>query len=305
MALPFILYSITGHFLLQLLAVSLYGVGGGIVEGQASALLSDNHPGSERSILNISQTFFCIGASIGPFLIVIAHRINDAVQSSTILWLGSFATLLIFFGFIYLSLNDKKINEIRGMGTISFMRDKQWRLMCISIFLYVSVEMGTAGWLAKYGYEYLYLPVSLAPLLITAYWGGHGVSRFLVGMFSSNISNNKLLTISYILAFIFQVLSFSTAKHYVTMMFIFFLGFSMGCIWPTLVSMAGAQFKESSGAAVGFLIAAGAFGVPFIQQIMGFLSNPVILGLRFSLLSLSIFSFINIIILSTIISKRS
>ena len=74
------------------------------------------------------------------------------------------------------------------------------------------------------------------------------------------------------------------------------IGVSMGVVWPTLVAMAGARFKDSSGTAVGILVAAGGLSISLVQLLIGFLSRPEILGLRFALLSMSIFTLIALVV---------
>jgi nitrate/nitrite transporter NarK len=75
------------------------------------------------------------------------------------------------------------------------------------------------------------------------------------------------------------------------------MGLGMGAVWPTLVAIVGARFRESSGAAVGIMVAAGGLGVPFIQPIVGWLSNPQLLGLRYTLAALGVFTVVNLVLL--------
>jgi len=132
-----------------------------------------------------------------------------------------------------------------------------FRLLCLTIFLYVAAEIGTASWLARYGVEYLSMSLKTAPLLITFFWIGLGITRLIVGVVPIKISDFKLVTICFISAFTFQLLSFIFLNKYAVFISITLLGASLGTVWPTLVSIAGRFFKDKSGSAVGIMVAAG------------------------------------------------
>jgi hypothetical protein len=61
--------------------------------------------------------------------------------------------------------------------------------------------------------------------------------------------------------------------------------------------MIGARFKETSGSAVGLTIAVGGIASPIIHQIIGIISREQLLGLRYTLLSLGIFTILNLFII--------
>jgi len=64
--------------------------------------------------------------------------------------------------------------------------------------------------------------------------------------------------------------------------------------------MTGARYRESSGSAVGLTVASGAAAVPIIHQLIGWLSQDHLLGLRFTLSGLGIFTFLNLFIVNRI-----
>jgi hypothetical protein len=60
--------------------------------------------------------------------------------------------------------------------------------------------------------------------------------------------------------------------------------------------LAGSKFRNASGSAVGIMVAAGALSIPLIQLAIGFTSRPDILGLRRSLLGLTVISLLNLVL---------
>ena len=74
----------------------------------------------------------------------------------------------------------------------------------------------------------------------------------------------------------------------------------IGTVWPTFVAMIGRMFKQSSGAAIGLIIAVGGLAVPIMHQIIGVLSREEMFGLRYTLLGLGIFTLGNMFVVRRI-----
>lgn len=271
----------------RIAAVLFFGAGNGILESQASALLSDAHPGRERSILNLSQLVYCVGATGGPVLVAIGLAIMPSLGVGPMLAVAAGLSFLLFVGFA--ALKDGRASAVPAapVSTRALIADRDWRLACIALFLYVAVEMGTAGWIVKYGRDYLWLSDAAAPLCLTVFWGGVGVSRMLVSFASGSLSNRRLLLGSIALTFASQLGAFLVSRAAVALLFLGIMGFAMGSVWPTIVSFASARFRDSSGIAVGALVACGAFAVPVVQPLIGLAAGPGSLGLRGTLLGLS------------------
>lgn len=298
MAVPFILGGFLPLLQLRIVFALAFGIGGGIVEGQSSALLTDLHPDRERSVLNISQVFFCIGAAGGPFFISLLYRyIPDLTVRPLLLGFG-FASLVLFPLFLILGFTMKREEAVHIEAPVKFLfGNKTFRLLCLSIFLYVAAEIGTASWLSRYGVEYLSMNLETAPLLITFFWIGLGITRLLVGVVPMKISNFKLVTICLSSAFVFQMTTFLFLNKYTVFVSVTLLGCSLGTIWPTLVSIAGKFFRDTSGSAVGIMVAAGAMGIPVISLVVSGLSSIPALGLRGTMLLITLLFAGNLILI--------
>jgi len=295
--LAFVLSALFDSIRDRTLSVSLIGIGGGTVESQTSALLTDSNPKRERKIMNLSQTFFSIGAAGGPFLITLVYHIKSDLSLKAILWGATGAPALLTLAFLFLRKRKGSVETLPPSQIFNMLRVKGFWVLIALIFLYVAAEMGTAGWLAKYGVLHLGLDERLAPICMTVFWAGLGVSRGVLGLMHWRISDRQLLSLSLLFTFVLQVLSFLLQNVIFSLIGIGLIGFGMGVVWPTLVAMAGARFRKSSGTAVGILIAAGGLGIPLVQPLVGLLSNPAILGLRFTLLSLSTLTLMELLIL--------
>lgn len=310
MALPFLLGSYFTDINSRILFALLFGIGGGIIEGQGSALLSDLHKDKERSILNISQSFYCLGAASGPLLISLYFRYNTSPALSTILLLFGSLTLGLapFFLWAYFALHKKSSvlkKNIRNRGKVLFLKDKAFIYLCVAIFLYVAAEGGTIGWLSTYGVIHLSLNLSQAPLLLTVLWTGLGISRSIVGFINIPISDGNLLVLSGLSMIFFQIAAFLFTNLLLVGIMIFCLGLSMGSVWPTLVSIAGRIYKHRSGVAIGIMVGSGALALPIIQPIISILSSIPSFQLRGALMSLSILGVISLFLYKRIVKHET
>jgi fucose permease len=309
-ALPFALSASFPDIRARTLAVLLFGLGGGVVESQISALLSDLNPNRERAIMNLSQTLFSAGAAGGPFLITLSTSLRRTLNLSPLLWTVAGANTVLFLLFVLAPL----LSAPAGSGTAGrqaaepstasqkarhvqpLLREPLLWLLAAGIFFYVAAEMGTAGWLAKFGETELGLRRELAPLCLTLFWGGLGVSRSVIGLGRIGWSDRAVLTGSLALSLLGQVVAFTASRPAVALAAIAVAGFGMGAVWPTLVALAAVRFRRASGTAVGIVVAAGALAIPIVQYLIGLLSRPGLLGLRRSLLGLGALTVLDLIL---------
>ncbi len=174
LAIPFAISALVGNIWIQIGAVVLFGVGMGSVEGQASALLTDIHPGKERSILNLSQVFFCFGAAGGPFLISLAFRFIPDLGLPTLLLASAAVASSVVLGFLVLKDNGHPHGAVPPSGFKRVLLDKTGRLLLVSMFLYVTVERGIAGWIVKYMEEQFFFSKNSSALQSHRVLGGDG-----------------------------------------------------------------------------------------------------------------------------------
>ncbi len=298
--LPFAVSAGVERLWVRALAVLFFGIGAGAVEGQASALLTDIHPGRERSIVNLSQVFYSIGAAFGPLAISFALRAFPGLTLSKLLYTVAAVTVSVTAGFLLLKEGARHETVPVSGGFKTVLGDRQGRLLLTAMFFYVAAEGGTAGWLAKYAEVYLSVSSALSPLSLTLFWSGLGLSRVLVTFFFRNMHDTQLLTAALVLTVFSRAAAFVLNQKTVSMTLFFFIGFGMGTVWPTLVAIIGRRYRESSGSAVGLITAAGGIAVPIMHQVIGILSREDLFGLRYTMLGLGIFSLMNLFVVNRI-----
>ncbi len=321
-AVPFALSAAVPDIRVRTLAVLLFGLGEGAVESQASALLSDLSPHRERSILNWSQVVFSAGAAGGPFLLALLFSLRTGATLAAVLWACAALCAALAAAFLLdaraeggRSLPARAVREsassspamLDGLRRADAVENPPpsntprfaipgLAVLAVALFLYVAAEMGTASWLAKYGEVHLGFSPALAPICLTAFWGGLSASRMLAGSLSARVPDGPLLFASLAATLVGQVFSFTVRHPAAALAGFAVTGIGMGAVWPTLVAMAGRRYRRASGTAIGALTASGGVAVAVIQLAIGWLSAPQRLGLRLTLLALSAFTAANFLV---------
>ena len=297
MGVPFVIAAFTAGIWTWIAAVLLFGIGSGILEGQASALLSDANPGRERAVLNASQFFYSVGATGGPFLIVALFNFSPGAALSVPLLAAGVISLFLFLWITFTRGEHATSPSLEPASLRTLYRDRVWRLLCISLFLYVAVEMGTVSWLAMYSHEILGVTEAMAPISIGLFWAGLGLSRAAIGFLKIKAHDRTILLAATATGLVFHCAAFLAKSATVAFVLFFILGFCWGSIWPTLVAAAGKRFKNSTGAAVGIMVASGAMAIPIVQPIIGALSSEGALGMRGTLLALAVLIVANLVVI--------
>jgi fucose permease len=322
-AVPFALSAAVPDLRVRTLAVLLFGLGEGAVESQASALLSDLSPERERSMLNWSQVVFSAGAAGGPFLLALLFSLPTGATLAAVLWTCAALCAALAAAFLLAARAQggrglpAGREEMGGPALPDGLRLPGLRLaglrqagpglgvLAAALFLYVAAEMGTASWLAKYGEIHLGLAPALAPVCLTAFWGGLSASRILAGSLSARVPDSLLLYGSLALTLAGQVFSFTVRNPAAALAGFALTGMGMGAVWPTLVAIAGRRYRRASGTAIGALTASGGLAVAVIQLAIGWLSAPRLLGLRTTLLALSAFTAANFLVVGRALAAHA
>jgi fucose permease len=302
-AVPLALIAVFQDLWARTVTLLLFGLGGGIIESQSSALLTDIRHARERSILNLSQVLFSTGAAAGPFLLVLIYSATDRLPISVVFVFLSALNLLLAGGFLAAGRPATPHYQHEALGLKRLLTNRFLLGLALCIFLYVAAEMGTAAWLAKYGELHLGLSRELAPICITIFWGSLGLSRAAVGVLTRRISDRTILLVGVALSIAAQLFAFSVGHAAASLFGIGVLGFSMGCVWPTLVAIAGSRFRGDSGSAVGIMVAAGALSIPLVQIAVGYLSDPGVIGLKRTLAALALLSSVNLLLILRIFRR--
>ncbi len=269
-------------------AAALLGMGSGLIEPTAPALIGGLWEGRKRTAaMNYSQVSFAagsIGIPVGMAALIAAGGnwraafwAGAAVCSLSGLWMVASGT--VHAGY-----------EPPGKSERRAVLDGFALLLIAAMFAYVAAEVSVCYWLPSYFQQVLNAPDAMAAATNGVFWTGAIVGRLAAGYFSKTAGDVWLLRFSAVAGTLIMLLFWTLDTPATGMAATALIGLAFACIWPTILSYAGHVYGARLGQVFPWIIAAGAFGAaagPVIGggaaarfgQHAGFLVNPIFFAL--------------------------
>ena len=248
----------------------LLGVGGGIVVTGANALVSDVGEAHRATALNMVNLFFGLGGLATPFIAANLFGRNWVRLCYTI------AALTVVS--LAIEASTKMPEPTRAGGFVladaaPVLGRPLLFLLGLSLFLYVSCEVGIWNWLPRHliaqgipesrALNILSLGFALGLLI-----GRVGVSPILIRVPAIIV----LLFASIVMA-ISTFLMLRLNNPFTAAILVFLAGLSMAPVFPTTLAIVGDNFPRMTGTAIGFAITCGWIGLAVSSRVIGFIAG--------------------------------
>ncbi len=243
------------------------------------------------SRLNLTQAFNTLGDTVAPYVgsILIlggtaaaASATRTEQASSVKLPYLLLAGILIVLALAIAFYKFPRIEVTRDFrpGDLGAKRDSLWNhphlyLGAIAIFIYVGAEVSVGSFLAKYLSDPTIAGVSLqqAAKLVTFYWAGMMVGRFVGSALMQRMSASTLLMLSGIGAGIMVLCSLLGTGHFAVVT-ILAVGLFNSIMFPTIFTLGVAELGTLTGRGSGLLVQAIVGGAA-IPVLMGFFADRI------------------------------
>ncbi|MEG0230553.1 MAG: MFS transporter [Hafnia sp.] len=255
-----------------------------VVANPYLTLLSQEH--KRVGNLTLASAVNSLGTTLAPLLIAFALRaspIDYVNHNEPIRWIW-LVLALFSAGLLTITILIKLPDIAQKTKTTkypsSLWSNRKFIYSVAAIFIYVGVEVSlgtnTINYLSTIGKWNTETAISL----ISLYWGGALIGRFIFGIFAHRISLKiAFLAVTLISAFfiVLSILLNNAIGGYLLLL----IGFANSIMYPIIFSQSMATVPHSANFAAGVLIMAGIGGaiIPYIQALM-----IDILTLRFSFL---------------------
>ncbi len=250
------------------------------------------------SRLNLAQAFNSLGTTIGPKLggmLILssaplaagaiaamsapqlqAYRVEQA--SSVKMPYLVFALALMALGVAIALFKLPAIASVEqrsGAGHDSIWRHTHLVLGAIGIFVYVGAEVSIGSFLVNYFSQPDIGNISelAAAGLLSFYWGGAMVGRFVGSALQQIVAANKILGVAAIVASLLVITSMLTFGH-VAMWTIIAVGFFNSVMFPTIFTLAIEGLGPLTGDGSGLLVAA-IVGGAIIPELQGIIADRI------------------------------
>ena len=258
------------------------GAGYSVCESVSSAVLAELDTEKGARYISLSQAMLSLGAVISPFLVKWMQTSLRTGWRTPFLICAAAYTLLALLLLITVFPKRQMGMQQETKARTNFFTLRAFRLLFFSILLYVGLENGIS-YFAESLFSVRLSAGGLAAAAISAYWVGMTVSRM---VFSAVLRRPKRTLVGCFLASAAFLLALVISKApAASLVCCFFVGFSYGPIWSTLVAQATALFPQAGAGAAGIMSAGCGLGGMLYPVLMGAASDWVGLGGAFGLLA--------------------
>jgi len=275
------------------------GVGGGIVNGAANALVADISAESKGANLSLLGVFFGIGAAGVPFgLGMLGGRFS---QSAIIAAIGAFVLVPLALSAVVRFPAPKHaqsfpLSQVRGLT-----RDGVLLLMGLMLFLQSGTEITVGGWTSTLFIEDLGVPADRALVYLSLYWLGMMVARLLLGRVLRTMPPARVLLACLGTGIAGALLVLTTRAIPVAAAGIFLLGAGLAATFPIVLGFVGDRYAALSGTAFSLVIVMALTGGMLLPWTTGVLANRH--GLRGSFIVVPV-ALLGIATLLLVVSRR-
>ncbi len=263
--LSLFLVIISNNVYLFILSIFIIGGSYSVIEGSMSSLLSEVNPGQEGKVMNISQMYFCAGAVVGPILGMVINSIYDNWRSIYVFVILVFVLCLSFLIFSKLPNAAEKCDKNEAsIGKI--IRNKYFIILLAAMFLYISIEEGTAFWIGEFVDKTMSGAIS-SSLYLSVYWLGMALGRLCASIYKGSASRFSSIMLALSVVFFgFLLLSASPAS---VLIGFFFVGFGFAPVWPLIMTLSTTSFPDMPDTSAGGVMSAGSVGAAISPMILG------------------------------------
>lgn len=281
-------------------AVAVLGIGGGALNASTNTLVADLHddPVRKAAALNVLGVFFGFGALLLPFSIgALLSRVGlGALLAAT-------SGLCAAIGLAALMMRFPPAKQAHGWPLADmrqFVRLPFVLALAFLLFFQSGNEFILGGYFATFLTQQLGAAVGTASYLLAAYWASIMASRVLLSGVLVRLGPHRIVLGGAILAATGALIVSAAPTTAVAVIGIVITGLALAGIFPTVLGVAGAAFREHSGTVFGILFTAALTGGMTMPWVAGHLAA------RFELRTVFLLAAANFgaIAILTVISRR-
>ncbi len=257
-------------------------------------------PETASSRLNLTQAFNTLGDTVAPYIggILIlgvtkaatkgvpplqgaalnAYRIQQAASIKLPYSVIAGAVILLALAIAFYKFPRLEVTRDYRPANLDIKQDSVWNhphlyLGAIAIFIYVGAEVSIGSFMVKYFADptIAALPLEQGAKLVTFYWAGMMLGRFIGSAAMQRMPANQILTWSGVGAGLLVLCSLLGTGHF-ALVTILAVGLFNSIMFPTIFTLAVAELGPLTGRGSGLLVQ-GIVGGAVIPVFMGYLAD--------------------------------
>ena len=285
------------------LSVSIYAIGGGIIEVVSSPIVEACPTKNKEGTMSLLHSFYCWG------------HMGVVILSTLFFWLFGienwkfmaivWALVPLLNGIVFLSVPIAPIfaEGEKGMTLTELLKSRMFWLLFVMMLCSGASEQGMSQWASAFAEKALDMPKAVGDLAGPLSFAlCMGVSRTLYGKLSEKIDLGKCMIGCAALCIASYLIASLTHDPILGFLGCALCGFSTGIMWPGTFSLGTAAIRNGGTAMFAFFALAGDMGCSVGPTVVGFVSDWLGGDLKRGMLSAILFP---IALLLAVIAKRS
>lgn len=278
--------------------VTVYAVGGGILEVLVSPIVESCPTSNKEGYMSLLHSFYCWGHVAVVLLSTLFFAVigieNWRVLS--LLW----AVLPIVNGvvFAFVPILTPEAEGHTGIPIRKLFKNGLFWLIFLMMLCAGASEQGISQWASAFAEKALNIPKTIGdlagPLTFATLMG---ISRALYAKFSDKISLNKVLTICGVLCVISYLLASLSPNPVFSFVGCALCGLSVGVMWPGTFSIGAAEIKGGTAMFALFALA-GDLGCSAGPTLVGMVSDASDGNLKSGILAAVVFPIVLLVAIS-------
>lgn len=293
-----VLPNIISPFIGILIAVSIYAIGGGIIEVLISPIMESCPTDNKEKAMSLLHSFYCWG-HVGVVLIsTLFFKIFgiDSWKYLALIW--ALVPLANTYIFLKTPIAPLIAEGERGMSIKELFVNKTFWILMLMMVCSGASEQGVSQWASAFAEQDLGISKTLGdlagPLTFAVLMG---LSRAFYGKYGDKINLDKFMIISSILCIVAYLIISLCPSPIISLIGCSICGLSVGIMWPGSFSKAAASLRTGGTAMFALLALAGDLGCSGGPTLVGFVANTFNDNIKIGILSAVAFPIVLLICL--------
>lgn len=232
--------------------------------------------------MNFLHCFYGIGVSLSPYLMSLALSDNNQwrIGYRTVFFIQLLITLVVFLSLpMWKRVGEQKESqhsclEAKTLKMSEMIKMPLVKAVWLIFFCACGIEFTFGTWGSVFLIDTKGIKPDFAAKIVTFYYIGISVGRFLSGILSRKLSGRTLIYCGQTIIIISVLMLILPLSPIITGLFLFLIGLGIGPVFPNLIYLTPINFGEDiSQSIMGSQMAAAYIGVMTIPSVFGLIAD--------------------------------
>lgn len=266
-ALALLMLRGAGGYQSVVVAMTILGIGGGIVVAAANTLNADIDPTNPAVVSNWLNLFFGLGGLVTPLISAkLFHQNPKALAFSAAIM--AIVALIASIVAPFKPASGKVSFQFSAVGGL--LTDPRLLGLAFLLFLYVACEVGVWNWLVRHLVAQGVPEGKALTILSLGFALGLLIGRVVAAQILTQVDAKTVLIGASALMAVTTYLMLTSSSPAMAQGLVFLAGLAMAPVFPTTLGVVGAKFTgDTAATAIGIAVTFGWFGLAVSSPIIG------------------------------------